>query len=79
MTAFYPMGICDFNSDCIAYGFTNKADTYLCVVRKSGEGTISIPLDDKFVSAEVIYPANLDLEYSIMSGELNVTMPEKME
>lgn len=77
MTTFYPMGLCDFNSDCAVYGFTDKTDTYLCVVRKSGEGEINIPLDGKYTSAEVIYPADLDLEYSIKSGKLSVAMPEK--
>ncbi len=56
MTAFYPMGIADFNSDVVVCGFTDNIDTYLCVVNKACEEEIRISLGEKFTSAEIVYP-----------------------
>ncbi len=77
MTAFYPCGLCDFNSDWVVCGFKNETETYLCVVNKKSDGKLSIPLGESYTTAEVVYPIESDLKFSLENKCLNITMSNK--
>ncbi len=76
-TAFYPLGICDFNSDTVVCGITNNEDTYLCAINKSNKAMVEIPLKDEVKTAKIVYPKNINIDYDLDINMLRVVLPEK--
>ena len=77
MTAFFPFGLCDFNSKWVVVGYTDKKDTYLCVTNLCGDETLDIPLSVPVNNAEVVYPVNCVASLNPNKNGLTVKLPHK--
>ncbi len=77
MTAFYPIGICDAESDWTVVGYTDGQDTYLCVVRLGGEDTLTLTLPNHISYAERIYPHSADAYADLNQNQITLRLPVK--
>lgn len=75
MTAFYPIGFCDFESKAIVCGYKDKEREYLCISNLSSEEDIFIP--GSYGKAEICYPQKSDAEIKMSENGINVKLPLK--
>jgi len=62
---FWPLGLAGYEDTWVCLGLDSKDHGYLAVWKRSGDsGEIQIPLPEKYVSAECIYPVENDVDYT---------------
>ncbi len=75
MTAFYPKGICDTQSEWNVVGYTDGQKTYLCVVRFEGEDSITITLPNGLTNASLVYPCGAAVQTNSVENKLTLHLP----
>lgn len=77
ITSFYPIGLCDFNSNSFVYGFNDDIKKYLCVINLKEDKPIYIPLNCEVKNVTKIYPKDIYADVNIKNNEIIITLPEK--
>ncbi len=75
MTAFYPLGICDFNSDWVAVGYTDGKQTFICVTHNKGDNELYIPYNNSIKEINIVYPICNKANTKLCDIGLKVSLP----
>ncbi len=77
MTAFYPIGICDFNSLRTVVGYRDEERTYLCIVNLDDKNDLIVPLEKDCSGICQVYPKQGTAEIKKDDRSIRITMPKK--
>lgn len=77
MTAFYPIGLCDFNSDWVVVGYTDNENTFICATHINGDDELYIPFDKTINEANIVYPIKNTAHIESCDMGLKLTLQKK--